>query len=121
MLRNLPIERFKLVAHFENKDIAGYRLVVAKGGPKLTASPGDPGQVDDPANPPAPFKWTVDKDGYPELPPGRRYAMAMGMNGARWRFADETMDDLAGILDGFIRRPTLDATGLKGKYDPGGG
>jgi uncharacterized protein (TIGR03435 family) len=117
MLRNLLIERFKLAAHFEKKDIAGYQLVVVKDGPKLTVSPGDPSQVDDPANPPAPFKWTVDKDGYPELPPGRRYAMAMGMNRARWRFADETMEHFAETLGGQIRRPILDATSLKGKYD----
>jgi hypothetical protein len=44
-MRNLLIERFKLAVHSEKKEVAGYQLVVAKGGPKLVASPGDPNQM----------------------------------------------------------------------------
>jgi hypothetical protein len=40
-------------------------------------------------------KLTFDKDGYPELPPGRNYSMAMARDRARWRFGDESMDDFA--------------------------
>jgi uncharacterized protein (TIGR03435 family) len=39
MLRALLAERFTLVTHRETKDIAGYALTTAKGGPKL--KPGD--------------------------------------------------------------------------------
>lgn len=117
MMRNLLIERFKLVTHFEKKEVAGYRLVVAKGGPKLTASPGAPNNNDDPSKPAAPFKMTLDKEGYPELPPGRHYSMAVANDRARWRFADESMEDFAGLLGAQIRQPILDATGLTGKYD----
>lgn len=117
MMRNLLIERFKLVAHFEKRESAGYRLVVAKGGPKLAASSGDPNQNDDPEKPPAPFKWTVDREGYPDLPPGRQYSMAMGHGRARWRFADESMEHFAGALTSQIRQPILNDTGLTGKYD----
>jgi uncharacterized protein (TIGR03435 family) len=117
MMRNLLIERFKLAAHFEKRENAGYRLVVAKGGPKLVASSGDPNQNDDPEKPPAPFKWTVDKEGYPDLPPGRQYAMAMGYGRARWRFADESMEHFSEMLASQIRQPILNATGLTGKYD----
>jgi uncharacterized protein (TIGR03435 family) len=39
MLRALLEERFKLTAHRETKDVPGYFLTVAKGGPKL--KPGD--------------------------------------------------------------------------------
>jgi uncharacterized protein (TIGR03435 family) len=91
--------------------------VVAKGGPKLAASPGDPNQNEDPDKLPAPFKWTVDKEGYPDLPPGRQYSMAMGHGRARWRFADESMEHFADALTSQIRQPILNDTGLTGKYD----
>jgi uncharacterized protein (TIGR03435 family) len=38
MLRALLEERFKLVTHREMKDVPGYALVVAKGGPKLKSN-----------------------------------------------------------------------------------
>jgi uncharacterized protein (TIGR03435 family) len=119
MMRNLLMERFKLAAHFEKKESAGYRLVVAKGGPKLVASAGEVKQDDDPEKPPAPFKWKVDKDGYPDLPPGREYSMAMGYGRARWRFADESMEHFSEALTSQIHQPILNATGLTGKYDFG--
>jgi uncharacterized protein (TIGR03435 family) len=117
MMRNLLMERFQLVAHFEKREVAGYQMVVAKGGPKLAASPGDPTLNDDPDKKPAPFKLTFDKDGYPELPPGRHYSMAMARDRVRWRFGDESMDDFAEVLGGYIHQPVLNATGLAGKYD----
>lgn len=40
MLQALLEERFKLIAHRETKDVAGYALTIAKGGPRL--KPGDP-------------------------------------------------------------------------------
>jgi uncharacterized protein (TIGR03435 family) len=117
MMRNLLIERFKLAAHFEKNEVAGYQLVVAKGGPKLAQSPGEPNQNDDTAKAPAPFKWPLDKEGYPELPPGRHYAMSIAYDRARWRFADESMKHFAEILADQIHRPIINATGLTGKYD----
>jgi uncharacterized protein (TIGR03435 family) len=117
MMRNLLIERFKLATHFEKKEVAGYRLVVAKGGQKLAASPGAPNRDDDPSKPPAQFKMTLDKEGYPELPPGRNYSMFIANGRARWRFGDESMEDFAAMLGGQIRQPILNATGLTGKYD----
>ena len=117
MMRNLLIERFKLAAHLEKREVAGYQLVVAKCGPKLALSSGDPTQDDDLAKPPAPFKMTLDKAGYPELPPGRHYSMAVNKDRARWRFADESMEDFAAMLGSQIRRPIVNATGLTGRYD----
>jgi uncharacterized protein (TIGR03435 family) len=38
-LRQLLIERFKLGAHIETTMTSGYALVLAKGGPKLKATP----------------------------------------------------------------------------------
>jgi uncharacterized protein (TIGR03435 family) len=117
MMRNLLIERFQLAAHFEKKEVAAYQLVVSKGGPKLAASPGDPNQNDDPAKPPAGFTMTLDKEGYPQLPPGRQYAMAVDHDRARWRFVDESLEHFAGILGDQIHQPIINATGLAGKYD----
>jgi uncharacterized protein (TIGR03435 family) len=37
MLQTLLMERFKVAVHREKKTVAGYALVVAKGGPKLEA------------------------------------------------------------------------------------
>jgi uncharacterized protein (TIGR03435 family) len=117
MLRNLLIERFRLSAHFEKRDVDGYRLVPAKSGPKLTPSSGDPNLDENQSEAAAPYKWTTDKDGYPELPPGRQYSMAMGYGRARWRFGDESMDAFVKILGDWMRHPVVNATGLAGKYD----
>jgi uncharacterized protein (TIGR03435 family) len=102
MMRNLLTERFQLAAHFEKREVAGYQMVVVKGGPKLAASQGDPSLSDDADKKPAPLKLTFDKDGYPELPPGRNSSMVMAKDRARWRFGNESMDDFAEILGGYI-------------------
>src|SRR5262249_27034156 len=41
MLRNLLVDRFKLSFHWETKEVSGYVLTAAKGGPKLRAHEGD--------------------------------------------------------------------------------
>lgn len=41
MLQNLLASRFKLAAHRETKEVRGYELVVAKGGPTLRKSDAD--------------------------------------------------------------------------------
>lgn len=47
MLRNLLSERLQIAAHFEERQITGYRLVVAKGGAKLQHAVGPPKQEQD--------------------------------------------------------------------------
>ena len=117
MLRNLLIERFKLSAHMETREYSGYQLVVGKGGPKLAVSPGEDKPDADPDKPAAPFQWKNDKDGFPELPPGRHYSMAISSGRARWRFADISMQGFASMLEDRQGYPIVDATGLTGKYD----
>jgi uncharacterized protein (TIGR03435 family) len=117
MMQNLLIERFRIAAHFEKKVIEGYQLVVANRGSKLAALPAGPDPDEDPANTSAPFRMTLDKEGYPQLPPGRHYAMAIANNRARWRFADESMDNFAETLGNQIDQPIVNATGLTGDYD----
>ncbi len=121
MMQNLLIERFKLAVHREKKDAPIYELTVAKGGPKLKASPGPP---DEPPGrgrgasglPPPPPK-TIQEDGTPQLRPGRFPMMMVGPRGARFRMVDETMQGLATRLEGMVGRQVTDATGLTGKYD----
>ncbi len=117
MLRNLLIERFQIAAHFEKKQITGYQLVVAKGGAKLDQSPGPPKQDEDPRKEAPRIK--TDREGYPELPPGRHFMMVGGPNGrARWRFVDASMDEFVEkIADSMLQKPTANATGLAGRYD----
>jgi bla regulator protein blaR1 len=50
MIQSLLADRFKLVAHVETREMQIYDLVVAKGGPKLTAAK----QVQSGNNPPPP-------------------------------------------------------------------
>ncbi len=45
MLQKLLEDRFKLKVHREVKDSSGYALVVAKDGPKLQATKGDPARL----------------------------------------------------------------------------
>jgi uncharacterized protein (TIGR03435 family) len=48
MLQTLLVERFKLAAHREKREMQMYALVVAKNGPKLRgAAPGEKGGLDD--------------------------------------------------------------------------
>lgn len=113
MMRNLLIERFKLAAHVEKKEIAGYQLVVTKGGPKLKDSPGPPEDDDSPPPLPAPR----DKDGFALLPPGRSFATSVVPGHWRARLVDESMADFAEFLSQQIGQPVANATGLNTKYD----
>jgi uncharacterized protein (TIGR03435 family) len=70
MLQHLLEERFRLAVHHETRPMTVYDLIVAKGGPKMREHvnvPAPPGGVE-PAAPPAPPKFELDKDGFPALP-----------------------------------------------------
>jgi uncharacterized protein (TIGR03435 family) len=95
MLRSLLAERFKLVAHKDNRPRPVYALVVDKGGPKFKEADVSfkrgalrPGQVM--------FRSTVDTQGF---------------KGAM------TMARLVQFLSYRLDRPVQDFTGLKGTYD----
>ncbi|MGH9648534.1 MAG: TIGR03435 family protein, partial [Bryobacteraceae bacterium] len=45
MLQQLLLERFRLAVHTETKDLSGFTLVVAKGGPKMKLGVPDPGDT----------------------------------------------------------------------------
>ena len=92
MLRALLVERFGLKFHRQEKEFAIYALSVAKGGPKLTpaAKPDDPPQL------------------YGVVYPGKMEVPAKSV----------TMDDFVAMLQrATLDKPTVNRTGLTGKYD----
>ena len=92
MLRALLVERFALKFHREQKEFAIYELTVAKGGPKLKAAakPDDPPQI------------------YGVVYPDRIEVPARSV----------TMDDFVAMLQrATLDKPTVNQTGLAGKYD----
>ena len=117
MVKSLLMERFKLAAHHEDRELDKYDLVVAKNGPKFQTGteppplePGAPGTMP-PANGPK-----RDKEGYPILE-NKRFGMAIMYSKARLYDPAATMERLAGMLAGQMRKPVVDTTGLKGKYE----
>jgi uncharacterized protein (TIGR03435 family) len=89
MVQKLLADRFKLSFHWEKKEVSIYVLTIAKNGPKVTASAGDP-------------------KGPPNL--------AMPARG-RFRGRNATMAEFAGELQGVLDRPVMDKTGISGRYD----
>ena len=92
MLRALLEERFALKFHREPKELSIYELTVAKGGPKLrlAAKPNDPPQI------------------VGVVYPDRIEVPARSV----------TMDDFVAMLQrATLDRPTVNRTGLTGKYD----
>jgi uncharacterized protein (TIGR03435 family) len=69
MQQNMLKERFKLAIHFDKKEMSGYELVVAKGGPKL--KPADPPKEDSAASPTFPPGPPATKKAIPCSPAAR--------------------------------------------------
>jgi uncharacterized protein (TIGR03435 family) len=114
MLQNLLKDRFGLVYHFENREVQGYHLTIAKSGPKLVAakeptavtSAADGGEY-------AHGGFGGHRDGTEPMRPG----LTFFYGGARYRGDHQTTAELARILANQIARPVDDQTGLTGKYD----
>jgi uncharacterized protein (TIGR03435 family) len=92
MIQKLLAERFGLVFHREQRELAVYAITVAKGGPKLTKSARDSnGQMDESGS-------------------GSGTALSM-------KFTNTSMADFGMIMQFVMDRPMVDQTGLTGKYD----
>jgi uncharacterized protein (TIGR03435 family) len=90
MIAKLLADRFQLKFHRETKELSVYALLVAKRGPKLKESAGDP-------------------KGLPVL--AFRSLGDMLVRNA-------TMTDFAGVMQGSVLdRPVVDQTGLEGRFD----
>jgi uncharacterized protein (TIGR03435 family) len=92
MFQQLLADRFGLGIHWESATVRGYKLVVARGGPKLT-----------------PAKKTG-----PDAPP--RHAAFLGPDVKIDLYAI-TLDQFARELGKYTGRPTVNATSLAGAYD----
>ncbi|MGH9238533.1 MAG: M56 family metallopeptidase [Vicinamibacterales bacterium] len=89
MVRKLLVDRFKLSAHVEKRNISVYALTVKDAPRSLAPSTGDPAG---PAN------------------------LATRARG-RFQARNASMEDLAGVLGGLLDRPVVDRTGIPGRYD----
>ena len=91
MLQKMITERFKLTFHKEKKEIPVYVLSVAKSGPKLTKSDGDPNGL-----------------------PGLFFRGKLGDLGVQ----NANMGDFTGLMqEAVLDRPVLDQTGLTGRFN----
>lgn len=91
MLQKLIVERYKLTFHHDTRELSVYVLSVAKAGPKLTKSEGDP-------------------NGLPGL-------FFRGRPGDL-HVTNANMGDFAGLMqEAVLDRPVLDKTGLTGRWD----
>jgi uncharacterized protein (TIGR03435 family) len=103
MIKALVVERFKLVAHMEDRPMNAYNLVAAK--PKLTKS--------DPATR---TKWSEGP--LPEAKASKNANTTLGrlvncQNVTMAQFAEM----LPGIAPGYLRTAVVDATGIEGGFD----
>jgi uncharacterized protein (TIGR03435 family) len=116
MMQNLLADRFKLTVHHKKKDmVASYDLVVAKNGQKFKEAVEAPPPADDTPRQLGGLK--TDANGFPALPHGQGYTMAITKGRAALHSDKESMPAFAEKLSGQLRQPVNDATGLKGKYD----
>ena len=124
MLQNLLAERFKLTVHRQTKEVSGYVLEIAKGGPRIKASDKEPKEVQ-PGPGPSNALMVTDQSGFPAprpgnpiYPPGALFEATTSVNGRNRATAlNEPMAKFAGMLARFAGAPVEDQTGLPGKYD----
>ncbi|HEY4380359.1 MAG TPA: TIGR03435 family protein [Acidobacteriaceae bacterium] len=92
LVQKVLAERFGLKSHHEQREMPVFALAVAKDGPKMVPSKGDPNGL-------------PDNEG-------------MGGNGRQIRkYTNVSMNDLAMMLQFNLDRPVVDQTGVKGRYD----
>ena len=93
MIQKLLVDRFQLKFHTEKKELPVYAMVVAKGGPKISVSAGDP-------------------NAFPGIGFGREpgvislFGRNTGLNGVA-----------NGLQSNILDKPVVDQTGLTGRYD----
>jgi uncharacterized protein (TIGR03435 family) len=122
MLQALLADRFKLKIHRDSKDQPVYALTTGKGGPKFEESaPDKPAAEDAPKVPSNQLSVSRDANGaVVRTGQGGTMRMSMGPNGTMHMENEKmTMEAMAEMLTGFMDRPVVDMTGLKGTYKIG--
>jgi uncharacterized protein (TIGR03435 family) len=105
MLQNLLKDRFGLTWHFQEKNMKGYHLVIAKSGSKLAKPTG------------APVPPAADQHRWGQAESHNHSGAIVFGTSAVYRAANQTTADLARILSDLLGLPVDDETGLTGKYD----
>jgi uncharacterized protein (TIGR03435 family) len=123
MLRALLEERFGLKVHREDKEVAGYALVEAKGGAKLASAAEVPKAEAGPPDPEA-RRAQMDKmmaDSRKRTEELRKQAAADGVTGGfnrnSWNARNKTLTEVADWLATLLGKPVVDATEIAGKHD----
>lgn len=121
MLQHLLADRFNLTLHHEQKDLPAFVLTVGKKGPKLKPSEEQPEPKPDDPPPPSIGKGDLKtgKDGFPELPAGRRGGLNVMMMPGKAKLVANgaTMQQFVDQLSRLLAKPVVDHTELTGKYD----
>jgi uncharacterized protein (TIGR03435 family) len=110
MVQSLLEDRFQLKLHHEMREIPGYELIVAKGGPKIRLA-------DDQS--PLPNEGAPAPSFLNGLPPLTRGTSRIGggPNGMHYEAKAILLDPFINILINVTRRTVVDKTGLTGLYD----
>lgn len=98
MLKNLLVERFKLVTHEEKRDSPVFVLTVAKGGPKMKKI------AEEPSGPAGCKPGTGD-------PALNQHLACHNLN------MDSLAEFLPDVAKNFVNHPVINETKLKGAYD----
>jgi bla regulator protein blaR1 len=116
MLRNLLVERFHLKVHHEERETQAYILTAGKNGPAMPAYPME--LLDGATDGVLPKFKGYDKDGFLIAPPGAVTSIIMHNGGqARINSFREPIRMLCSALSNILKAPTVDQTGLTGRYD----
>jgi uncharacterized protein (TIGR03435 family) len=107
MLQKLLTGRFHLTLHRETRQMPGYRLLAAMGGPKLS-----------PAAKPPEYKDDAERKAAMDQQMARTQAPARKHSGPSSNLTDPSaaMAKLAEHLSANLEQPVTDNTGLKGSY-----
>jgi uncharacterized protein (TIGR03435 family) len=89
MIQKLLADRFQLKVDRDKRELSVYAITVAKGGPKLEKSAGDP-------------------NGLPDQTGNGRGTV---------RFKNNSMSDFALGMQAYLEKPVVDQTGLAGRFD----
>ena len=118
MLQGLLAERFKVKIHKENRDQPVYALVVAKGGAKLKESPPEAApKEDEPKTPQNAVSVRQEGQGMVVKAGKANMRMSMGPNMTMRMESDRvSMEQFADMIGGFVDRPVVDMTELKGNF-----
>jgi len=125
MLRSLLVERFKLAAHHESREVPAYQLVVDKGGTKFQAAPPEEDSAPN-KDAPTTSSPTLPLGGFPGGgnmrfgndgrgvitggPNGTTRVSQAPSGGMRFEMSRMTMPALAEMLTPFLGRPVVEGS-----------